>query len=246
MQLDDSGRSESEGADRRHRVLLGVQVADRIAEHIRQHQLTDGEELPSEGRLADEYGVSQRVIRDAFRSLSQQGVIKTRQGKLAVVSKLRPVGVHDYFRLAVGSDDAALGELLELRLALETKAVSLAAPRITDDELAEMERQLDETVRSTDRGRRVKFDLAFHGAIVRAAHNRFFDAIFEALSGALMVAREHEQRMTDEAGASHVENDREHRAVLQAMKLRDGAVAERSMRAHFEAVQQRTRKLPFP
>ncbi|MFC7716086.1 FadR/GntR family transcriptional regulator [Nonomuraea recticatena] len=119
------------GALPRDREPLGTRVAALITEHIGRHGLADGDELPSEAKLAEEYGVSQRIVRDALRALSQQGVIRTRQGKRAVVSELRPVAVHSYFKLAMEADGSAIDELIELRLALETKAAGLAATRIS-------------------------------------------------------------------------------------------------------------------
>lgn len=220
---------------------MGAQVADSIYQAIRDDNLAAGAVLPSEAELAVTYGVSQRVVRDALRLLTRQGVIETRQGKRAAVGELRPVAVHDYFRLAVEANEDSMDDLIELRIALETRAVALAATRVTDDQLAELEELLASTVAATDPAERARADIAFHTAIVRAANNSFFNGIVEALVEVQIQAREREQSLTQEHGADHAENDAEHTALVGALKLRNPTLAEQSMHAHLEAVQQRLR-----
>ncbi|MFI9557922.1 FadR/GntR family transcriptional regulator [Nonomuraea endophytica] len=223
----------------RGRALLGTRVAALITDYIRKQGLKEGDELPSEAKLAEEYGVSQRVVRDAFRSLSQQGVIRTRQGKRAVVSELRPVAVHSYFRLAMEADGSAIDELVEMRLALETKAAGLAAARITDRELEGLRALLEEAdAVGDDLQRRVELDLAFHLGIVKAARNRFFTAVLEALSDVLANEREKGKELTEFLGETHAESDAEHKALLLGLGTRDAALAEQQMRAHLERVQR--------
>lgn len=229
-------------APQQERALLGTRIAGLIAESIRRDGLPPGAELPSEAKLADEYGVSQRVVRDAFRALSQQGVIRTRQGKRAVVSELRPVAVHSYFQLAMQADGDAIDELVELRLALETKAAGLAAQRITPAEIDGLGALLDQVeATGDDIASRVQLDLAFHIGVVKAARNRFFSAVIEALSEVLATERERGQELTEYIGATHGESDAEHRALLLGLGTGDAALAEQQMRAHLERVQRRFR-----
>lgn len=236
-------RFGAEQAPRRpDRVLLGTTIAAKIIRLIRDKRLAPGDLLPSETELAGKYGVSQRVVRDAFRALSQQDIVRTRQGKRAVVGELRPVAVRTYFRLALEVDDNALSDLLELRLALETNATRLAALRATDDDLATLGRLLDEISSSgDDRPRRARLDLELHSAIVRAARNRFFDAILDVLSDALYSARERGVGLADHA-AMHIQSEHEHRAITYALAARDTALAEQAMRMHLENVQRRFRE----
>lgn len=225
---------------RRDRVLLGATIASKITEYIKSHGLAEGDPLPSEAELADEYDVSQRVVRDALRALSQQGVIQTRQGKRAVVSELRPVAVYSYFRFALESDDGAVDDLLELRLALETNAARLAALRLTEDDLGEL-RRLQSEIRGLgdDRARRARLDLQFHTVIVRAAGNRFFDAILDVLGDVLFTVREKGVAIADHSGHVRAESQSEHEAILDALAARDTARAEQAMRMHLENVQRR-------
>ena len=225
--------SDPSTARRRNRVLLGSQIAVEIADHIRAESLDPGTPLPSEAALADAYDVSQRVIRDALRQLSQQGVIQTQQGKRAVVSELRPVAVQGYFKLAVDADSDAVGELFELRQTLETKAAGLAAKRISADEITALREVLAES-EGASIDQRVELDLRFHSQIVRTAGNRFFAAIHDALAEVLAAERRRGQELTESAGGNHAESTTEHRAILRALSAGSAAAAEKAMDAHLE------------
>lgn len=217
------------------RVPLGVQIAARIRQHIKAQGLVSGDPLPSESELAEQYGASLRAVRDALRALSNQGIIRTHQGKRAVVSDLRPVAVEHYFRFVVDADADAVDELLELRLALETKAAALAAERSTEEDIAALRRILDDLTGSgTDLDRRIPLDLAFHDGIVRASRNRFFLGIVEALSETLAAERLRGAELTQAVGLTHVETNAQHQALLLALESRDPALAEQCMRAILE------------
>lgn len=222
---------------RSDRALLGAQIANLITERIRREQIPSGTPLPSESELAEEYGASQRVVRDALRALSQQGVIRTQQGKRAEVSDLRPVAVRGYFGLALAADSDAIAELLELRLSLEGRAAALAAERFSAEDQQSLASLLDEAESADlDPQRRLELDLGFHMRIVRASGNRFYSAIVEALSDALADDRRKGQEIPGSAEQRHAQSDEEHRAILQALTSADNALAEELMRSHLTRV----------
>lgn len=228
------------GARRGDRQLLGVQIAEDLTRHIRREGLLDGDPLPSEAVLAEQYGVSQRVVRDALRFLSHQGLLRTQQGKRAVVSDPQPVAVHAYFKLLTAIDDRAIGDLLELRQALETKAAGLAATRIGAAEVTELEKLMADTSEcGEDLDRRVSLDLAFHRAIVRVAQNRFIIAIHQALGEVLATERQHGANLAQFAQTQHEESDAEHRAIVYSLRSADPMLAEQAMRTHLEHVVRR-------
>jgi GntR family transcriptional regulator, transcriptional repressor for pyruvate dehydrogenase complex len=232
----------------RSRVPLGVQVADQLRAYIRERGLVDGDLLPSEAKLAEEFGISQRVVRDALRTLSNQGVVQTRQGKRARIGELRPVAVKDYFRVAAESEGDAVHELLELRLLLEPKAAELAAERATEEDLATLrERMVEMSAPDLDLRQRVAVDLAFHNTITRASGNRFFQAILDALSEALADERQRGGELTESAGlTSHAETNAHHQALLSALEQRDGELAAQRMRVILSRAQDYFRASQVP
>ena len=225
-------------AGRRDKVPLGAQVADQVRAMIRAQGLTDGDPLPAEATLAEEFGVSQRVIRDALRVLSQQSVIRTQQGKPAVVAERRPLAIQNYFRLALEDGLGSFDEILELRQALEVRAAGRAASSASGPELEELRVKLEQAENATRLDDRVDADLAFHFALVSIGGNRFFTAILDSLSTFLAEERRLGQELTESSGGDHRPSHSEHRAILAALEHGDAEAAERAMRTHLDRVQR--------
>lgn len=238
----DEPSADGGGAVIQKRPPLGVQVAAALRKRITTQGLDSGTPLPAEAQLATEFGVSQRVVRDALRTLHQEGIIETSQGKRAVVGDLHPVAVENYFKFAVDSDNGAISELMELRLVLESLAARLAASRATDDERAEMKRLLAELEAcGSDLERRVPADLALHQVVVRASHNRLIYGFLRALNNALTEERRRGGQLVESAGLTHRESDDQHAALIEAVVSGDPDAAElcartivERARAHFE------------
>lgn len=57
------------------------QVRDAVLQMIRVDKLGLGDKLPSEERLTERFGVSRPALREAFRALEQDGVIRTEHGR---------------------------------------------------------------------------------------------------------------------------------------------------------------------
>lgn len=192
-----------------------------------------GDRLPTESELSRTTGVSRTVVREAVAALRASGLVETRRGAGAFVTAQaeRP-------RVGPGMMRATLDDILsvlELRLAVEIEAVSLAAVRHTDEDIRVMSSILDGMSEGPrDWSRAVAADLAFHAAIAVATHNKYFVDIISYL-GEFAFPRRHLDPAT--ASAYHLEDhsDRieiEHRAILDAIRQRDGALASAEMRRH--------------
>ncbi|WP_166352651.1 FadR/GntR family transcriptional regulator [Phytoactinopolyspora limicola] len=225
---------------RSDRPPLGARLSQLIIEWIREEQLTDGDPLPSEKELAEKFGASMRVVRDALRLLSQHGVIRTSQGRRAEVSELRPVAVGSYFRLMLDSHDGALRDFVEFRTVLEVTAAGLAAERASDANIDALTDVLDqlEKLGNNRIPERAELDLAFHVGIVNSTDNQFLKATMEALAEVLTTERQRNLSTTESMGMTHDESDREHREILAALRTRDSEEAERLMRSHLDRVRR--------
>ncbi|MBT2413843.1 GntR family transcriptional regulator [Streptomyces sp. ISL-12] len=71
---------------------LYVQLADVIARRIKSGELAPDRPIPSEHRLADEYGVARLTARRAAQELRERGLIVTVRGKGSFVVEQPPVG----------------------------------------------------------------------------------------------------------------------------------------------------------
>jgi len=128
----------------------------------------------------------------------------------------------------------AVKELFEARRLLEPAIAALAARRATRDEIAEMDRILEEQHKEVGQGRTgVAQDTALHSAIANSAHNRAITRIVSALMDLLSQSREESLLTPGRPTRSH----QDHRRILEAIQCRDEVAAHRAMLDHLIAVE---------
>ena len=75
------GARSSSMTDYRVRPLkMADMVAGRIRQMIARGELTDGEWLPTEPELMEQFGVSRPTLREAFRLLESDSLVAVRRG----------------------------------------------------------------------------------------------------------------------------------------------------------------------
>src|SRR5260370_21483974 len=128
----------------------------------------------------------------------------------------------------------AVKEVFEARRVLECAIAGLAAGWATREEIAEMERILEEQHQEVLQGRTgVVQDTALHAAIAHSAHNRAITRIVSALMDLLTQSREESLHTPVRPPRSHAD----HRRILEAIQRRDAGAAHRSMLDHLIAVE---------
>lgn len=205
-------------------------LAEAISREIAEGRLQAGDRLPTEAELAAAAGVSRTVVREAVAALKAAKLVQTRQGAGAFV--LPPPPKSDFFAsLSSGEVDDILA-MLELRLAVEVEAASLAAVRRTDEEMAALDRALENIVRGEDYG--IAADLEFHRILAAATKNPYFVRFLNFL-GEFAVPRGHIARQVGE-DQGHRDYlaviEREHRAIRDAIAMSDSNLSAAMMRAH--------------
>jgi GntR family transcriptional repressor for pyruvate dehydrogenase complex len=218
------------------RVLIG---------EIASGKYSEGELLPRESDVADQFGVSRGVARDCVRGLEERGLVKVRHGRGAIVT---PDDQWDRFdpdvlaALLRGQGGATvLGQYLEARRIVEVEAAGLAAERATAATIEDL-RTAFARMRVTAEQARLdpiaeqryhEADVGFHRAVVRAAANPVLGLMAEPIHRALAaslgtLAR---PRARFERGLP------EHERILRAIAARDPAEAREAMRAHLVTVE---------
>ena len=143
-------------------------VLESLREAIKNEILEPGERL-MEIQLADALGVSRTPIREALRKLELEGFIVMVPRKGAYVADISLKDITD---------------IMEIRLALEELAAGLAADRITEEELEQMECSLvekREAISQGDMERLVEVDTQFHEALYQASRNERLVAMLNNL-----------------------------------------------------------------
>lgn len=185
-----------------------------------RREIVSGELRPNapliELDLADRFQVSRTPVRESLQRLASVGLI---------VPRKRGWAVREF-----SADE--LRQNAEVRIALEGYAAGLAAARATAEQIARLEAIHAERLRlrSTDEDTRVRTNRDFHDTILAAAGNdRLVDAIFQA--GQFYFNAPIARVAT---GNELALGNKDHELILEAIRARDAAAAERTMRSHIE------------
>jgi DNA-binding FadR family transcriptional regulator len=212
-------------------------LVDAISREIAEGRLQAGDRLPTEAELASAAGVSRTVVREAVAALKAAKLVQTRQGAGAFV--LPPPRPDFFAALATGAVDDILA-MLELRLAVEVEAASLAAVRRTEEEMRALDRALETITAGEDHG--LAADLEFHRILAGATKNSYFVRFLDFL-GEFAVPRRPVSSSSGEEGRRQREYlamlEREHRAIRDAVATGDSNLAAAMMRAHLTNSRQR-------
>jgi DNA-binding FadR family transcriptional regulator len=216
------------------RDTLSEQVSQYLMEFISEQALAPGDTLPSESRLAEEFGASRPVIREALKTLQGEGLIEIVTGKNAVIKPISSAILRKFFERAVAFKSASFRDLIEVRRGLEIQSVMLAAERCSSEDITHLEGIISHMRQNLpDHDRYAEYDVQFHLLIASAAINPIIyyliESIRDAMRANVLLGLKH--RLT------HDELDRVqscHEAILHALREHDAAAAQRAMQAHFD------------
>jgi DNA-binding GntR family transcriptional regulator len=196
------------------REVLSARVKDRILRWILEGELAPGSRI-IETRVARQLGTSQAPVREALRDLATLGFVEIRpyQG-----SRVRRPSA------------AELREAIAVRGELEALAGRLAAPRMTEPVLRELERLYADMARDAERGdahEQAFHNARFHNLIVRAAGNSALERLWGMLEpfGRTYVT-------ASVPGTDLRWLGERHREIIQALRDRDPERAAAALRQH--------------
>lgn len=192
-------------------------VFEALREAIADRRLRPGERL-MEVQLAEEMGVSRTPVREAIRRLELEGFVVMVPRRGAYVANYSLKDIADVF---------------EIRAALEALAAGLAAERITEEEIEELERSLHRLaahVEASDLEALVEEDTAFHEVLYRASRNQRLVQIVSNLRELIQSFR----TKSLAAPGRMRETLEEHQRITEAVVARNVLLARRLAQEHIE------------
>lgn len=218
-------------------------VMQALRELIRNGTYPPRSRLPSEGDMAEHFGVSRTVVREAVSHLKADGLVESRQGSGVFV---REAGPDTPFRIdpgVMGSIQEVL-QVAELRRGLEAEIAALAAERATTVQIREIGERLDAIEADVAAGGDgVAADIEFHRSIARATGNPHFLALWDFLSrflkGTIKLTRAWEAQRDE----TRRQVQEEHGALFAAIVKRDPEAARDAARRHMEMSAHRIRNI---
>jgi GntR family transcriptional repressor for pyruvate dehydrogenase complex len=217
------------------RAVTGPRPATEIIQQIRQlihgQRLRENDRLPPERDLAEQFRVSRNSVRQALRSLEEQGLLVIRKGATGGAFIQRggagavPTLMSDLFSLgAIRPQD-----LTEVRVLVGVEVVRLACERGSDEDIDRLEENVQAAAAAIEAGDlelRTDINLEFHKMLARMSGNSLLVAITD---GIVTITKQFVSRL-GRTPTSYVMPFR--KRLLKLLRARDAEGAAAEMRRH--------------
>lgn len=212
---------------------LFQEVVAQIKKRVINGSLKTGEMLPPERVMAEQFGVSRTVIREAMKALELQGLVEVLHGRGIKLASPSMESVIETMVSFVKIDNSPIWALHEMRSIIETEIAGLAALRRTEEEIQGLKEILGQMSEKTDSPNEYSaLDIKFHRALMTMTHNPLFPMVLEPFSELMLEARRIGALATD-AQKRSLES---HSEIVRAIEDQDAERAKYVMREHFEKV----------
>ena len=206
------------------------QVFEQMRSLLIDQTWSAGDKLPSENELSETFGVSRMTIRQAMQKLKALGLIETRTGSGSFVREVSPEdALQDLIPLMyIGSPSQE--HVFQFREMIDSESVRIATPRSDEKALGELEKILKgmkAAAKADDAKSFSDLDLQFHMKIVELTGNpmmvKAYDILLHILEESMHSVIE---KMKYDPALDY------HKRILDAMRSKDAAKAEKLMREH--------------
>lgn len=215
---------------------LSEEVASFIKESILNQNYKPGDALPSENKMALQFGVSRVVIREALKELKSTGLIEIRRGPKGgpYVCQFENLNFGEQFSDMVRLRRMTVEQLFAARLLIEPEVIRLVLRNIEKDQIALLHRIADQARTETDPEIRKDLNIEFHHQLGMISGNSFYalfiDSSLDFVSRFLSV-------ITPNALDIHDKNS--HGEIAQAIEDKDEMKAVTLMRSHLIGIRDK-------
>lgn len=216
-----------------HRKLY-EQVVERIRDQILAGELRSGDQLPNERALGERFGVSRTVVREAMKTLIENGLVEVRRGQGTFIVDGTADALKQSLRLMMGlASEELVDEVVEVRELLEPGFAAVAARRRDATDLAALRTAIQDMEDALgDADAYIEADNRFHLALALATHNALAPRLLDWVVDLLQELRS--KIFTVSGGPKRGQHH--HRAILAAVEAGDPDAAREAMLAHLAQV----------
>ena len=214
-----------------------LQVIEYISQQVEANELRKGDKLPTERNLVEILGVGRNSIREALKVLDILGIVERKQGDGTYISE----DFSDWFTqpmcLAFMLSETKKKEIFQFRNMIEVEIATLAAQRITADELIELEVCYKKLIETEDQEMSAVFDKNFHSILAKASKNMVIVNAYNAMDCMLDLF------IYDIRKEAYSDVGKElsviiHKQILDAMMKHDARQARQAMKRHMDVVRR--------
>lgn len=207
---------------------ISTDLRERIATG---HHAPDSR-LPSERALAETYGAARGTVREAIKLLERQGLVETRAGSGTYVISTATTGMPSVI------ETTRPLELVDARFAIEPHMVRLAVLHATEADIETCERHLDNMETCNHSKDFADIDEDFHLSLADAAHNPMIRWMMEKCHEVRSHAQWNRMRTLTLAPSIVRLYNRQHRAIVDAIRARESETAMKAMREHLDTARR--------
>ena len=224
--------------------LREPKMADRVATVLRRMlvrgEITEGTMLPPESELMERYGVSRPTLREAFRVLESESLIKVERGVRggARVHRPRRETLARYAGLILEYEGVTLKDVYDARVTIETPMVVQLAKDQDPAVIAELE-EIVERESQVEGEEAVDARTDFHAAIARLSKNQTLQMINEMVHHIIEKGNRSLQPTTGtRAEQAARRSSKTHRMVLDLIKAGDADKAGELWSRHLRKAEE--------
>ena len=192
-----------------HRDLLYTKIADAIMQYIKENDLKNGDKIPSERELAQEFNTSRNSVREALRVLEKDQIIEVKMGKGAFITSDKR---EDSFYLKLWKVNYY--ELMEVKRILELHIIQELCGKLSKLDIESLKEPLTRMEEGAAMGLFLqKEDFIFHSRLRKIYGNNTLEQILDNLIKALDASGQ------EVSGAADIwrQTVPYHRTILNAM-----------------------------
>ncbi|GAA0116107.1 FadR/GntR family transcriptional regulator [Clostridium senegalense] len=220
------------------------QIIETFINLIISNQLEYGERLYNESELMEILNVSRPTLREALRVMEFLGIVVVSPRKGIAISDPKNNNYYLPLTYILAFEKTSNTDLFELRMAIELEMVGLASQRATEEDFTKLKKISDDLI-NLDRGDIKNFtrlDQLFHITILNCAKNELCSKLMNTLNTLIYEQLEQiHMALTNNDRNNTIEK---HRAIYEALIIRDEDLARKAMRDHLNHAYGVTKELP--
>jgi len=216
-----------------NRISVVDEVIDRLVDLIVNENLKPGDRLPTERELMARLTVGRSSLREAIKNLNAVGALEVKRGSGIFVGNGDTAILAKPFAWYMLLNNSSVDQVIEARSVIEVALAGWAAERRLEEDLFSLNALLDKLENyKNDKEAYIEYDIKFHLAIAKAAHNKILLQVLNIFQHLLRMWMEITYQEAHGAEISMTL----HRKLFEAIRDRDSKAAREIMQDHTSGV----------
>lgn len=219
-------------------------IARQIKSAIENGKMKQGDRLPPERDMAEQFQTSRVSVREAIKSLQAAGLLTIKRGSGVYAAGISSKPMTDSLSSILKIQKTSINELIEARIIIEPNIVRLATERITPEDFQQLDNNIAEASRIIrSNASASSINIEFHSIIARATHNLVIALTMENMFN---VTKEWFLKQSGDS-TKMMKLSRQsllyHKRILEALRERDSQKVYELMLKHTLLIKEHQHKL---